>query len=117
MRRYHFNVYNGTISLDLVGTELPDIHAARREALRIAISAVDDAARRPKIGTEWAGGSHGPRRSTVVPFRPYHARIASCTPSGGLGELAIKYRRSPCELMPEAPIYVSPTLMQNQAGG
>ena len=53
MPRYQFNVYDGTISLDLVGTELADIHAAPREALRMAISAVDDAARRPKIGTEW----------------------------------------------------------------
>ena len=52
MPRYHFNVFDGTISLDLVETELPDIHAARLEALRLAMALVDDAGKSPETDKE-----------------------------------------------------------------
>ncbi len=34
MPRYHFNVYNDLVALDEEGKELPDIAAAREEAIR-----------------------------------------------------------------------------------
>ena len=34
MPRYHFNVYNDLIALDEEGKELPNIEAAREEAIR-----------------------------------------------------------------------------------
>jgi len=34
MPRYYFNLKDGRESLDDVGSEFPDIHAARREAVR-----------------------------------------------------------------------------------
>jgi len=34
MQRYHFNLKDGRLSLDDDGSEFPDIHAARKEALR-----------------------------------------------------------------------------------
>jgi hypothetical protein len=34
MQRYYFNLKDGRTVLDKEGTEFPDIHAARREAVR-----------------------------------------------------------------------------------
>ena len=36
MPRYFFNVYDGIAMPDLVGTELPNLDAARKEALAVA---------------------------------------------------------------------------------
>ena len=51
MPRYYFNLKDGRESLDDVGSEFPDIHAARREAVRYSGDVLRDGA-----GEEiWAG--------------------------------------------------------------
>lgn len=42
MPRYHFNVEDGQSIPDPEGTELPDLNAARREAVRLAGRLLDD---------------------------------------------------------------------------
>lgn len=51
--RYHFNVYDGVSSLDLDGTELPDVQAARVEGIRLAGEILKDDADRIDLGEEW----------------------------------------------------------------
>ena len=53
MPRYHFNVHDGRTSLDKEGTELPDTHAARREAMILAGALIEDSAKRSELGEEW----------------------------------------------------------------
>lgn len=53
MARYYFNVHDGTSVLDKVGTDLPDISAARKEALQIAEGLFDSAELRADLGEEW----------------------------------------------------------------
>lgn len=50
---YHFNVYDGVQIIDKVGTELPDVRFARREAIRYAGSLLEDAAAKDGLGQEW----------------------------------------------------------------
>ena len=51
--RYHFNVFDGMISLDQVGTELSDVYAAQREALSLAVGLLDEAQKSPGSCREW----------------------------------------------------------------
>ncbi|WP_028056612.1 DUF6894 family protein [Sphingomonas phyllosphaerae] len=44
MSRYFFHVHDGEDDLDLIGTELPDIAAARSEAARFASGLLRDSA-------------------------------------------------------------------------
>lgn len=53
MPRYHFNIFDGQSSVDQEGTELPDIAAARREALRLSGAVIEEAAKLHKLGEEW----------------------------------------------------------------
>lgn len=53
MSRYHFNVYDGYSDIDEDGHELPDLHAARVEALRLAGGIIKDAADRADMSDEW----------------------------------------------------------------
>ena len=53
MPRYHFNIYDGITSIDREGTELPDIQAARREAIIFAGAVIEDTGKRLKLGEEW----------------------------------------------------------------
>ena len=53
MPRYHFNVYDGHAEMDVDGTELPDIDAARADALRLAGAIIADAGARADLGEEW----------------------------------------------------------------
>ncbi len=53
MPRYHFNVSNGVSSVDKQGIDLPDIQAARSEALSIVETIVAEAAQRPNYGDKW----------------------------------------------------------------
>ena len=53
MPRYHYNVHDGRSTIDAVGTELPDLMAARREAIRTAGRILDDEARREALGEDW----------------------------------------------------------------
>ena len=53
MPRYHYNIYDGRSTLDAVGTELPDLTAARREAIRTAGRILDDEAQREALGADW----------------------------------------------------------------
>ncbi len=53
MPRYHFNVHNGEELIDRVGTELPNIVFARREAIRFAGKLLDEGAGDILPGNEW----------------------------------------------------------------
>ncbi len=53
MPRFHFNVFDGITSIDQDGTELPDIHSARQEALILAGAIIEDSAKRSALGEEW----------------------------------------------------------------
>ena len=53
MPRYHFNVYDGIALPDHEGTELPNLDAARREALKVAEGLITSPARREDLGEEW----------------------------------------------------------------
>ena len=53
MPRYYFHVHDGSTLLDHEGSELPDLQAARREALQVAKGLLDSADRRKDLGEEW----------------------------------------------------------------
>ena len=53
MPRFHFNIYDGIISIDQDGTELPDVHAALREALILAGAVIEETAKLSALGEEW----------------------------------------------------------------
>jgi hypothetical protein len=53
MPRYYFNIYDGVDILDDVGTELPDVVFARREAIRYSGAILEDEAERLSLGEEW----------------------------------------------------------------
>ena len=53
MPRYHFNVYDGHAEIDQDGTALPDIYAARAEAMRLAGGIIADAGARADLGEDW----------------------------------------------------------------
>ncbi|MBX9933589.1 MAG: hypothetical protein K2Y56_19050 [Methylobacterium sp.] len=53
MPRYFFHVFDGKSTLDADGTELPDWHTARREAVRLAGEILSDEAQGPFLGNEW----------------------------------------------------------------
>ena len=51
--RFHVNVHDGVGSIDHEGVEMPNTGAARREAIRLAGSILDDSARRDALGEDW----------------------------------------------------------------
>ena len=51
MPRYYFNLKDGRLSLDQKGSEFPDIHAARKEAVRYSGEVLRDGAG----ASLWAG--------------------------------------------------------------
>ena len=53
MPRYFFNVYDGHVSADQDGTELPDFYAAQSEAIRMSGEILRDMGARFWDGTEW----------------------------------------------------------------
>ena len=53
MPRYHFNVADGRDYPDLQGTELPDLAAARREALRFTSALLGEVESRFWDGHDW----------------------------------------------------------------
>ena len=53
MPRYHFNIYDGFSSHDRDGTELADVHEARREALRRTSDLLDEEVIRGRLGEDW----------------------------------------------------------------
>jgi hypothetical protein len=53
MPRFFFHVEDGESYTDLQGTELPDIEAARHEAVRFAAALLHDQAERFWDSTEW----------------------------------------------------------------
>lgn len=53
MPRYHFNVYDGVDMPDEDGTELPGLVFARREAIRLAGSLLEEGAGDILPGSEW----------------------------------------------------------------
>jgi hypothetical protein len=53
MPRFYFNVYDGKDIVDDVGTDLPDIVFARREAIRYSGALLEDEAERLSLGEEW----------------------------------------------------------------
>lgn len=53
MPRFHFNVYDGYSTHDRNGTDLDDIHEARRTALRRASVLLDEEAMRGRLGEDW----------------------------------------------------------------
>ena len=53
MPRYFFNVYDGYSSLDQDGTELPDIHTAQSEAIRLSGEILREEGGRFWNNTEW----------------------------------------------------------------
>ena len=53
MPRYHFNVHDGRDVPDVDGTELPDLVFARREAIRMAGSLLEEGARDILPDSEW----------------------------------------------------------------
>ena len=52
MPRYFFNIHDGTSFIDKQGTELPDLMAARREAIQTSAKMLKDSADYWD-GTEW----------------------------------------------------------------
>jgi hypothetical protein len=53
MPRYFFNVYDGHVSADQDGTELPDFYAAQSEAIRMSGEILRDMGARFWDSTEW----------------------------------------------------------------
>ena len=53
MPRYHFSIYDGVSLPDHDGTELPDLQAARQEAIRFAGKIIADEARTLSLGEDW----------------------------------------------------------------
>ena len=53
MPRYYFNLKDGRESLDDVGSEFPDIHAARREAVRYSGEVLRDGGASLWEGSSW----------------------------------------------------------------
>ncbi|TXM59590.1 hypothetical protein FV226_26060 [Methylobacterium sp. WL12] len=53
MQRYYFNIHDGQDSWDTEGTVLPDIRAARIEAIRYAAEVLRDEASRLENGEAW----------------------------------------------------------------
>lgn len=53
MPRFHFNVHDGFVRPDPKGKELPDLKAARREAIRLAGSILEEDADRVSLGEVW----------------------------------------------------------------
>ena len=53
MSRYYFHVRDGESFIDLQGTELPDLAAARREAVRFASSLLADKPDKFWDSSEW----------------------------------------------------------------
>ena len=51
--RYFFHVYDGYSTTDTEGTELPDWHSARREAIRLAGQILNDEADKLLLGEGW----------------------------------------------------------------
>jgi hypothetical protein len=54
MPRYHFHVVDGRDYTDLQGTELPDLDAARAEALRFTGALLSDGDKGFWDGAEWS---------------------------------------------------------------
>jgi hypothetical protein len=61
MPRFHFDGYDGHHLPDMEGTDLPDVHAARLEAIAAAGELIRDTAKQSKIDEEWRmeGRCHG----------------------------------------------------------
>ena len=53
MPQFHFNIYDGIRTHDREGTALPDVHEARREALRRASAFLDEEVIRGRLGEDW----------------------------------------------------------------
>ncbi|WP_426959566.1 DUF6894 family protein [Muricoccus radiodurans] len=53
MPRYFFHVHDGQASPDLEGTELPDLEAARRQAVDTAGLTLRESQARPREGLPW----------------------------------------------------------------
>ena len=53
MPRFHFNIFDGTSTLDPEGTELADWQVARLEAIRLVWEVLRDEAARVAIGEDW----------------------------------------------------------------
>lgn len=53
MPRFHFNIYDGVTALDREGIALPDLDAARVEAIRFAGESLRDDAHRLRLGEDW----------------------------------------------------------------
>ena len=53
MPRYFFNVFDGYSSLDMDGTELPDIYTAQNEAIRFSGEILREEGGKFWNGTEW----------------------------------------------------------------
>ena len=53
MPRYHFHVHDGFTRMDAEGSELPNLQAARAEALKRAGAIIADAGARADFGEEW----------------------------------------------------------------
>lgn len=53
MPRFHFNIYDGVSLPDPHGTELPDWHSARIEAIRLSGEIVREDAKRLALGQDW----------------------------------------------------------------
>jgi hypothetical protein len=53
MPRFYFNVYDGKDIVDDVGTDLPDVVFARREAIRYSGALLENEAECLSLGEEW----------------------------------------------------------------
>ncbi len=53
MPRFHFNVHDGSDIWDTDGTELPDLRAARVEAIRLAGEVLKDESEHLASGEAW----------------------------------------------------------------
>ena len=53
MPRYHFNIHDGRNEVDREGTELPDLHEARRQAIKLAAAVLDDEGTSLRDGEDW----------------------------------------------------------------
>ncbi len=53
MPRYYFHVHDGFTRMDAEGSELPNLQAARAEALKRAGAIIADAGARADFGEEW----------------------------------------------------------------
>ena len=53
MPRFHFNVHDGFVRPDRKGKDLPDLKAARGEAIRLAANLLEEDADRVSLGEVW----------------------------------------------------------------